>query len=92
MTNDFESQVASIIADLGTAAKEQARDVALYVRERAAHLASIVGQPGYAQAFAVERDALMLKAAVATTHVADETDRKAFAVLDAVLRLTIAAA
>jgi len=92
MTNDMESEIASIIRDLGTNAKAQARDIALYVRERAAHLASIVGQPGYEQAFAIERDALALKTAVAVTHTADETDRKALAVLDTVLRLAISVA
>lgn len=54
--------------------------VAVYAAARAAHLAGIVGQPGFDEAVAAERDAVALYAGVYATDAAGRAFRTALRV------------
>lgn len=60
-------------------------ELRVYVAERIAHLATIVGQPGYDEAFLAERDAVLLKTGVLATNKADAADQRIIGIITGVM-------
>ena len=71
----FESMLADGASVLGIELRETPRALALYMTERAAHLASISHEPGFALAVIAERDSVALRAGLAANDVARAGDR-----------------
>jgi hypothetical protein len=90
-TTEVRKQLAAIIGALGTSVKGSATSVAKYATERAAHLAELIDDPDFEQAYEAERDAVLLKAAIDATRSADATDRAAAQILAASLRIAVMA-
>ena len=88
---EVRKQMAAIIKALGTSVQGSATAVAKYATERAAHLAELVDDPNFEQAYKAERDAVLLKAAIDGTRAADASDRAAAQILAASLRIAVMA-
>lgn len=83
MSDSFEQLGEQLLATIKTHADEigielkgDLQGVSLFASERAAHLASIVGQPGYTEALEAERDALALRVTNDAIERADELDQR----------------
>ncbi len=75
MKTEFLNLLARTVSEIGAQADvEKLEGVAAYAAERAAHLATIVHEPGFEDAVDAERDAVALKAAQAITEAADGAD------------------
>lgn len=71
----FADALSEVRVDLAAAANLDS--VAQYASERAAHLSTLVDQPGFEQAVRAERDAVMLQLANTIVKRADVADRLA---------------
>jgi len=85
MIEDPMGVLTSAITATGVSLKKSAADVALYTTQRAAHLSTLVGQPGYEEAVAAERDAVLLYAGVAAVREADAADMRLVGIIEGVL-------
>lgn len=88
---EVKSQFTAIIKALGKSVKGSASQIAKYATDRAAHLAELVDDPNFEQAYKAERDAVLLKAAIDSTNAADASDRAAAQIMSAALRIAVVA-
>ncbi len=79
---------------LGDAAAETGREFAVtkdelatYMHERALHLSTIVGEPGYDQAVRAERNNVALRAGIIASDAADAVDARLLGLLGGALRI-----
>lgn len=77
--------------EIGVDLKQETAAIAAYAAERATFLASIVGQPGYAEAVRAERDNVALRAGIATVAQATSAEQRLLGVLQAALQMGAAA-
>lgn len=90
-----QDQVSSDISDLLKSAQRELKQdlsqstqaVAFYATQRAALLASNVGQPGFELALRAERDNVALYAGIETTRMADEAQQRFLGILEGSLAL-----
>ena len=79
MTNvadDFRALFQDAIAETGVEIRVGLAELATYAAERSAHLATLVGDPGFSMAVAAERDAVALKAGIVAVRQADQADAR----------------
>lgn len=81
-----------LITMLKTAAQEQGRQLAAnldevrdYARQRALHLATIVGQPGYETALKAEAHNVALRAGIAAVQAGDAADQRIIGIITGAL-------
>lgn len=77
----FEASAAG--RDLTTALD----DIRLYTVQRAAHLSTLVGQPGFQDAVRMERDNVALHAGIIASQQADVTDHRILGIIQAGLAI-----
>ena len=62
--------------ELGLDLVAAGQDVAEYAAARAAHLATLIGQPGFSMAMRAEADNVILKAGILAVDQGDAADRR----------------
>lgn len=72
--DNLKGALDAAIRDTGALLRKSSADVAVYTAQRAAHLATIVGQTGYQEAVIAERDAVLLFAGLSAVRGADAAD------------------
>lgn len=82
---DFGSVLGRTAQEAGVNLKEGAATVAAYAAQRATHLATIVGQPGFERAVAAERDAVALFAGVVGVAGARAADARIVGLIEGAL-------
>ena len=82
---DFVDLAISQAKDAGLALRDDLEAVRIYAAERLAHLASCVGQPGYAEAVSIEANNVAMQAAIKSIDAADEVDARIIALLSGAL-------
>jgi len=89
----FKEQLESALTETGLQLQRSAAEVAAYTAQRALHLSTIVGQPGYAEAVKAERDAVALYAGITAVNNADAADNRIIGIIQSgIALLAIAAA
>lgn len=83
----FEELIKQAAKDTGVALKMDAKALALYADQRAAHLVTLIGQNGYEDAVIAERDAVILKAGIASVNAADRMQARFIGVLEGALSM-----
>lgn len=89
-----ESLVALLVGEaqqVGEAIVEDLDAVATYAAERAEHLATVVGEPGFEQALQAERDNIAIRAALRTVESADNLDERILRVTSTGLQMAATA-
>ena len=76
VTDDFFAVFEDAIAETGASLQVGAAELAVYAAERSAHLATLVGDPGFSMAVRAERDAVALKAGIVVVQQADLADAR----------------
>lgn len=76
VTHRFEQILEDAVRETGTSLRTSAHEVAVYAAERAAHLATIVDDPGFLEAVRAERDAVALRAGIAAVRAGDAADAR----------------
>lgn len=78
--NDLGDQFVSLVQahaqEIGVELKDNLNEVSQYASERAAHLSTIVGQPGWDEALVAERDNVAIYATSAAVQQADQLDQR----------------
>lgn len=87
MDQDLKSLFESAIAETGIDLQQSAHDVALYTSQRMAHLALIVGLPGYEEALVAERDNVALFAGISAVNSADAADQRIIGIIQGALAI-----
>lgn len=80
------SQLAAFAEQTGRDLKADVAAVGAYAAERAAHLATLAGQPGFEDAALAERDNVVLKAGIAAANRGDATDQRLIGIIQGTLR------
>lgn len=70
---------------------DNAESVARYAAARAAHLAKIIGEPGYDEAVKAEIQNVALEAGIAAVDSADAADVRVVSLIEGALKIGIAA-
>lgn len=83
--------IEASLRETGGSLKRTSAEVATYTAQRAAHLATIVGQAGHAEAVIAERDAVCLFAGIAATREADAADQRVVGLIHGALALGLGA-
>ena len=73
---DFLALVSAQASEIGVELTEDLQGAAQFASERAAHLASIVGEPGFSEALIAERDAVALRVTGDAIDRADALDAR----------------
>jgi hypothetical protein len=92
LNDEFNGWLAQAITATGASLKRSAAEVALYTAQRAAHLATLAGQPGFEEAVIAERDAVALFAGVKLVEEADAADARFHGLIEGVLAVAAKAA
>jgi hypothetical protein len=91
MNIDFGDIIQSAANDAGVELGKAKADVTLYAQERAAHLQTIAGQPGFDEALRAEANAVIIFAANRAVDLADAQDAKVWGVIFGLLAAVAAA-
>jgi hypothetical protein len=78
------------IRETGAMLHKSSADVAVYAAQRAAHLATIVGQAGFDEAVVAERDAVILFAGLSAVRNADAADERIVGLIHGALAIGLA--
>lgn len=84
---ELEQLLRSSARELGVELKADVASLSLLASQRAAHLATLIGQPGFAEAVAAERDVLALRAGISAVRAADRMDQRILGILQTVLTI-----
>lgn len=76
MEQEFKDLLESFLEETGAQLSADAQEVVAYMDERAAHLSTLVGQPGFQMAVAAERDSVAIKASIEVMDNADAVDQR----------------
>lgn len=85
MDPDYEDLLRGAIRETRADLEDGADDLVRHTAERAAHLATIAGQPGFHRAVIAERDAVALRAGLDATLQAEAADARLLGVITGVL-------
>ena len=85
--HELEALLTDAIAETGASLQQGAAELAAYAAERAAHLATLVDDPGFQEAVRAERDAVALKAGITAVQQADAADARIVGVIQGALAL-----
>lgn len=89
LQNQIGKALQSVVSETGKSLRASAAEVAAYVAQRGAYLATLAGQAGFAEAEQAELESCRLFAGVAAVHEADAVDGRVLGIIQ--LGLTIAA-
>lgn len=88
---DLKKEFFDMLSDEGTQAagnfEKSREDVAQYMSERAIHLSTIVGEPGFGRAVTAERNNVALFAGMATANLATKTDSQILGLIGGAIRI-----
>jgi len=87
MKEQFLELITDTLEETGTTLQSSADSVAEYAAQRAAHLSTLVGQPGFMLAVRAERDNVMLYAAIQAGENATAADNRMMGLLQGALTL-----
>lgn len=76
---DLLEQIRQQAREVGESLQPSLDEVSDYIAERAAHLATVVGEPGFEKILYAERDNVLLKAAGRAVVEADKLDARLLA-------------
>lgn len=76
VAREFLNLITAVAKETGRSLKVAAGEVAEYAAQRASHLATIIDEPGFAEAVIAERDAVMLFAGMEVVDEADAIDER----------------
>jgi len=79
---DFLALITSNLTGLGSDLAVSAEELATYSASRAAHLASIMDEPGFSEAVAAEKDNVALRAGIASVNAASASEARLLGVLE----------
>lgn len=85
VTGDLKALFEDAIAETGVSLQVGAAELAAYAAERSAHLATLVGDPGFMLAVRAERDAVSLRAGITAVQQADAADARIVGVIQGAL-------
>lgn len=88
---EFVRLIEDAVKETGVELTQTAAHVAAYMNERAIHLASISGQPGFDQALRAERNNVALRAGISVAHNADQADARMLGLFQGLLGMGAAA-
>ena len=88
----LRNAIDASLRETGGSLKRSSIEVATYTAQRAAHLATIVGQVGVEEAVIAERDAVCIYAGILTTREADAADQRIVGIIHAALAIGLASA
>lgn len=80
---EFKELLEDVLHETGRDLGDKKDEVVLYAAQRSAHLAMILGQPGFALALRAERDNVALKAGLNAVISADRVDNRIVGVIQA---------
>lgn len=83
--NELKGALSSAIAATGASLKQSAAEVALFTAQRTAHLATLVGQPGFEEAVVAERNSVAMFAGIKAVEEADAADARLLGLIEGVL-------
>ena len=83
---DFLALVTTQAQEIGVELTDDLQGAAQFASERAAHLATIVDEPGFSEALEAERDAVALRVTSAAIDRADALDARFQAFIGSVLQ------
>jgi hypothetical protein len=84
----FLEVLDSVASTTGRSLKRSAAELAVFAAERAVHLASIVGQPGYDEAVRAETNAVMYEAGIQAIGEADAVDARLIGAIESGIRFS----
>lgn len=82
---DYKELLADVIDETNVELKVSRDELIQYTAQRAVHLTSILGEPGYELALRAERDAVALHAGLDATMAAEAADSRLVGVIQTVL-------
>ncbi len=84
---EFAAMIDDAVTDTGVELKQAKDDLAAYMAERAAHLSSIAGEPGFEQAVTAERNNIALRAGLAVHDQARAADQRLVGMIAGAIRV-----
>ena len=87
VTENLKSLFEDAIAETGVSLQVGAAELAAYAAERSAHLATLVGDPGFSIALRAERDAVALRAGITAVQEGDAADARIVGVIHGALSI-----
>jgi len=85
IADDLKQLLESNLAEFNADSRVNLNVLTVYAAERAAHLSTLVGQPGFEEAVRAERDNVVLRAGIAATDAADAVDQRTIGIIHGVL-------
>lgn len=85
MPDDFEDLIRDAVRETRADLAIDSDELVRYTAERAAHLSTLVGQPGFQRAVVAERNAVALKAGLDATLRAEAADARLVGVIQGAL-------
>jgi hypothetical protein len=85
LEQDFEDVLTQALKDTKLDFDFSVKEVAVYAAQRAAFLATVVGQLGYEQAVIAERDNVALYAGLKSVEMADASQQRLIGVIQGAL-------
>lgn len=87
----FSELIGKAIADATTLSSTTLAAVRRYAAERTVHLSTVITEPGYEEAIAVETQNVALMAGIQSVQAADIADAKTVGIIAGALRIGAAA-
>jgi hypothetical protein len=84
---EFLALITDAVEETGVDLGDAKEEVAAYAAERAEHLATISGEPGFGQAVIAERNSVAMKAGLALSEVADAGQGRWIGMIGGALRI-----
>lgn len=85
LSQDFNDVLTAAVRNTGVELSKATAEVANYTALRAAHLSTIVGQVGFDEAVAAERDNVALFAGIAAVTEAKAADSRLLGLIEGIL-------
>ena len=89
---DYGELIKDVLEETGIDLEITKDELIRYTAERAAHLTTLIGQPGYGLALRAERDAVALHAGLDATMAAEAADSRIVGVIQTILMAVAGAA
>lgn len=90
-TKALQGALEQALRDTGVSLQKSAADVAVYASQRAEHLATIAGQPGFDRALIAERDAVRIYAGRSSVREGDAADHRIHGIIEGGLAVLVGA-
>ncbi len=79
--DDFVALIKNQAEQIGEGLVDDLDSVSEYAAQRAEHLSTVVGEPGFDQALIAERDSIAIRIAIRAVDSADDFDNRLLAVV-----------